>query len=41
MEVSCQPHAPATLLRGKEALNTPWVRAWVGGRAGLDVVRKR
>jgi hypothetical protein len=36
MEVSGQPHAPATLYPGERTPGTHWIGGWVGPRAGLD-----
>jgi hypothetical protein len=40
MEASGQLHAPADLPPAKETPDTLWIGAWVGPRAGLNMVLK-
>jgi len=40
MQASCQLHALAALLPGKELPGTHWIGGWVGSRAGLDAVAR-
>jgi hypothetical protein len=41
MEVSCQPHAPAALIPGKEPSDTHFVGGRVVPRDSLDAMEKK